>query len=71
MTWLFRTLFPRATTFLVGTRLMATAKVQKSDSEWRAVLNKEQFRVLREKGTEAPYVGKYDKFKEEGMSVYS
>ncbi|KUJ12438.1 methionine-R-sulfoxide reductase-like protein SelR [Mollisia scopiformis] len=35
--------------------------VQKSDDEWQAVLSKEQFRVLREKGTEAPFVGKYDK----------
>ncbi|KAI9869256.1 MAG: hypothetical protein M1813_000044 [Trichoglossum hirsutum] len=34
--------------------------VQKSDDEWRAVLNKEQFRILREKGTEAPSTGEYD-----------
>ena len=32
--------------------------VQKSDSEWQAQLNKEQFRILREKGTEAPFTGK-------------
>ncbi|KAJ3007719.1 Peptide methionine sulfoxide reductase B2, chloroplastic [Thoreauomyces humboldtii] len=41
--------------------------VQKSDGEWRAVLNKEQFRVLREKGTEAPGTGKYNKHAEEGV----
>jgi len=35
--------------------------VQKSNDEWQAVLNKEQFRILREKGTEAPFTGKYDK----------
>ena len=34
---------------------------QKSDSEWQAVLNKEQFRILRQKGTEAPFTGEYDK----------
>ncbi|EDN99584.1 hypothetical protein SS1G_02439 [Sclerotinia sclerotiorum 1980 UF-70] len=35
--------------------------VQKSEEEWRAVLSKEQFRVPRKQGTEAPHVGKYDK----------
>ncbi|OLN85250.1 hypothetical protein CCHL11_04247 [Colletotrichum chlorophyti] len=34
---------------------------KRSDDEWRAVLNKEQFRILREKGTEPPGSGKYDK----------
>ncbi|KAI1106547.1 SelR-domain-containing protein [Jackrogersella minutella] len=35
---------------------------QRTPDEWRAVLTKEQFRILREKGTEAPGSGKYDKF---------
>ncbi|KAF2212284.1 hypothetical protein CERZMDRAFT_41292 [Cercospora zeae-maydis SCOH1-5] len=38
-----------------------TYPVQKTDQEWQAQLNKEQFRILREKGTEAPFTGKYDK----------
>jgi len=33
----------------------------RSPDEWRAVLNKEQFRILREKGTEPPSSGKFDK----------
>jgi len=41
--------------------------VHKSDAEWRAVLNKEQFRVLREKGTERPGTGKYEHSKEDGV----
>ena len=40
---------------------MSDYPVQKSDSEWQAVLSPEQFRVIRGKGTEAPYAGKYDK----------
>jgi len=39
----------------------------KSDDEWRAVLSKEQFRILRGKGTEPAGTGKFDKFYEEGV----
>lgn len=40
---------------------------QKSEEEWRAVLSPEQFRILRQKGTEYPGTGEYDKFYEEGI----
>ncbi|OZJ05154.1 Peptide methionine sulfoxide reductase B5 [Bifiguratus adelaidae] len=39
----------------------------KTDEEWRAVLSPEQFRVLRQKGTEPPGTGEYEKFKGKGV----
>lgn len=42
-------------------------KVQKSEDEWRAILNPEQFRILRQKGTEYPGTGKYNKTKDDGV----
>ena len=41
-------------------------KIIKSDDEWREQLTPEQYRVARQKGTERPYTGKYDDFKEKG-----
>ena len=35
-------------------------KIEKTEAEWRAELDAEQYRVLRQKGTEAPFTGEYD-----------
>ncbi|MBI2065157.1 MAG: peptide-methionine (R)-S-oxide reductase MsrB [Candidatus Yanofskybacteria bacterium] len=41
----------------------------KTESEWKTCLTPEQYKVLREKGTEAAFTGKYYKNKEAGMYV--
>ena len=42
-------------------------KIMKSEEEWRHKLDPESYRVLREKGTERAFSGKYSDFKEQGM----
>ena len=36
-----------------------TGHIEKSETEWRKELSPQQYRILREKGTEPPFTGKY------------
>ncbi|MBI4132222.1 MAG: peptide-methionine (R)-S-oxide reductase MsrB [Candidatus Sungbacteria bacterium] len=42
-------------------------RISKSDEEWRRVLTPEQYRVMRQQGTEAPFTGKYTAAKDSGV----
>ena len=42
-------------------------EVTKTDAEWREELTPEQYEVLRQKGTEPPFTGKYVYNKDSGM----
>src|ERR1700757_4983882 len=41
-------------------------KIEKTEQEWRTELDPEQYRVLRQKATEAPFTGEYDHVFEPG-----
>jgi peptide-methionine (R)-S-oxide reductase len=43
------------------------AKVGKTDAEWREQLTREEYQVLRQAGTERPFVGEYTDTKTEGV----
>jgi peptide-methionine (R)-S-oxide reductase len=45
---------------------MDTFKVNKTDEQWKQELSDEQFYVIRQKGTDRPYTGKYDQHWEAG-----
>ncbi len=57
---LFNSLFAQEAT-------IKTEKIIKSDKEWQTCLSPEQFRVLREKGTEQAFTGKYYKTTDKGV----
>lgn len=42
-------------------------KMEKDEAEWRKILSPEAFRILRKKGTEKPFTGKYYNHYEKGV----
>ncbi len=44
-----------------------TSKVTKTEEQWRAELSPEEYKVLRQRGTEAPFTGEYDHTFEDGV----
>ena len=46
-------------------------KIEKTDEEWQRELTPEQFHVCRQGGTERPFGGKYNDFKDKGQFACS
>jgi len=44
-------------------------EIEKTEEEWKKELTPEQYHVLREKGTERPFTGKFNLHKEKGVYV--
>lgn len=42
-------------------------KIKKSEQEWREKLTDEQYYITRQKGTERPFTGEYNKVKDDGV----
>jgi peptide-methionine (R)-S-oxide reductase len=48
---------------------MSANTIEKTEEQWRADLTPEQYHVLRQKGTERPFTGKYWNVKDDGRYV--
>jgi peptide-methionine (R)-S-oxide reductase len=44
-------------------------KINKPEEEWKSCLSPEAYSVLRKKGTERPFTGKFNDFKDKGIFV--
>ena len=43
--------------------------MKRTDSEWKRILSQEEYRILRNKGTERAFTGEYDGHFEEGLYI--
>ena len=48
---------------------VAPAKIVKTEAEWRATLTPDEYRILRQKGTERAFTGKFDHHFKDGTYV--
>ena len=44
-------------------------KINRTDEEWREILTEDQYRIMREKGTESPNSGEYYDFYKKGVFI--
>lgn len=42
---------------------------QKTENEWKQILTSKEYRILRDRGTEIPYINEYHDLKEDGIYV--
>lgn len=54
---------------LFGSKKEIQMKIVKSEEEWKKELSSQEYYVLREKGTEAPYSGKFNMHFEKGVYI--
>ena len=51
------------------TKTISEKKINRTDEQWRQSLSPEQYRVLRQKGTEPAFSGEYDRFSKKGTYI--